>query len=170
MGIDYSTYIGPYVECRFSNKDDIEKRRCCPKKDCKEYGKNLWDEKQKFCNQCGEKITAVEFPVVVGAVDEYEIRMSFNEALHTPMGDELHFWQKENNIHIWMPNQYLKCEEYPRIELEHQQSSIRDIPVELPANQIEAFKIQFEKEIAVLESNYGKENMTFKWGVVYQVH
>lgn len=169
MGIDYSTYIGPYVECRFGKKNDVDKYRCCPTKTCKSYHKKIWGD-HPFCDQCGAKIELTEFPVVVGAVDEYEIRMSFDEALHTPMGDSLHFWQKENNVHIWMPNQHLECEEYPRIKLEHSESSIQEIDPNCPNGQIAAFRNQFKEELAVLESNYGKENMTFKWGVVHQVY
>lgn len=170
MSIDYSTYIGPYVECRFENKETTEKRRCCPTKSCKRFGKEVYEKATKFCDQCGAQIEVVEFPKIVEAVDDYELRMSMDEALHTPMGDELHFWQKENNIHIWMPNRYLKCEDYPRIEVEHRESSIQEIPVELPAAQIAAFKSQFEKELAMLAKEYGDDKMTYKWGVIHQVH
>jgi len=170
MSIDYSTYIGPYVECRFENKNDIEKRRCCPNKDCKEYSKKTYDNKHKFCDQCGTKITIIEFPIIVEAVNDYDLRMEMDEALHTPMGDSLHFWQKENNIHVWMPNQFLECDEFPRVKIDHHESSIQEIPLGMPLGQIETFKRQFEKELALLAQKYGEANMTYKWGVIHQVH
>lgn len=170
MGIDYSTYVGPYVECRFGNKETIENRRTCPNKLCKQFGKEIYENSTKFCDQCGSQIDVVEFHKTVEAVNNYELRMSFNEALVTPLGDGIYFWQKENNIHVWIPNQYLMCDEYPRVKVEHRESSIQEIPIELPAAQIAAFKKQFAKELAVLSEAYGADKMTYKWGIIHQVY
>ena len=169
MGIDYSTYVGPYAECHFSSKDAVDKYRCCLTKTCKLYHNKILHD-YKFCNQCGAKIECAEVPVVVDDVDTEEIRMSFNEVLCTPMGDGLYFWQKKNKTHIWMPNRHLKCDEYPRIELKHRGSSIREIPIDFPRVQLNAFISQFDKELAVLCDKYGAENVKVKWGIVHQVH
>ena len=171
MGIYCLTYIGPYVACGFDNKFDKQQYRCCPNKNCREYHKRVW-QNYFFCPFCGFEIELTEFSISVEGVDKEKIRMvpDFDEALYTPLGDELYLWQKQNNVHIWMPNKHLKCEEYPEIVMDNKQSSIQDIPVELPAKQIEAFKTQFKNALLILERNYGKEKMTYKWGVVHQVH
>lgn len=169
MSIDYSTYIGPYVECNYHLIPSVKKYKSCPTKNCKVYGTQIYSDKS-FCDQCGSKIDLVEFSIEKPSVDADEFRMLIDEKLYNCIGDDLHFWQKNNKKHIWLPNRALNCPEFPLYKIEHEDSSIQELSIDAPIKQLEAFKVQFKNEIEIMESLYGKENVAFKWGFIHQVH
>lgn len=164
MGIDYSIHLGPYVECRTKKKAGTEKRRVCTNEKCKQHDRERYDEKAKFCEECGSKIEKVDFSVEQPAVDRWKISEKIQEAMTWPMGDEMASWMEKNNLHIWITNR-TDC---PHLHFnpKYDPFQMRAVTSEFIEDEIAKFKAYHEKELKVLFKTYGEENCTFKWGLL----
>lgn len=165
MGLDYNTYVGPYVECRFEDKEIIEARRTCTNRECNIHSRLVWDEKTKFCSQCGAAIAPVDFKKIVPAVNDAELQDGeLKNNLRTPCGDQIRDYQQKNHVHLWLSN-LRSC----GISIEYYETSIHEITSNMLDEQIKAFKKQFGKALIVLAKHYGEDNMTFKYGIFHWV-
>ena len=77
MGVDYNTYIGPYIKLIAPTYDSLSKRNSCPNLECTRHGEYL---SQKYCAKCGSEITLQEFIV--------KRRKSMNEFMLEELGEE----------------------------------------------------------------------------------
>lgn len=105
MGIDYTTYMGPHVRAKVTKVPSTEKRRTCSRDSCSQYENRVYDNKTKFCVQCGSPIEDRDFPIQVDSVNIHEVREDLlDEALCPPSGDGFYKWMRENNTHLWLAN------------------------------------------------------------------
>lgn len=56
MGVDLSTYVGPFFQCVPNLTKRQEVKVCCPEPNCQHYERI---SKDKFCPRCGSKIISV---------------------------------------------------------------------------------------------------------------
>lgn len=94
------------------------------------------------------------------------------EALYPALGDQLLLWQKQHNIHLYLPNRDIVYEndECRAVSVQHNEASVHRIDSNIIIEQIWSFSRQFEKEIEVVDSIYGDKNVAVRWGIVHQVH
>ena len=161
------TYIGPFVVCKFNLIDTKEQRLSCPKSDCVKFGATIWQKSRKFCDQCGSEIGMMDFSIKSPSVSIEEIFAEIGDALSCVLDDDLYSYLNKEKVHVWMPNRdfgeklnFLFGGKY------NMDCFIQDIDPEVLPRQIKAFQDQFTKELAVLESKYGKDNIIYKWGVI----
>jgi hypothetical protein len=169
MGIDYTTYMGPHVRCKVTKVSSTEKHRTCSRDSCSQYEQRVYDNKTKFCVQCGSPIEDRDFPIQVDSVDAHEVREDLlDEALTTPSGDYFYRWMRDNNIHIWLANRHVpgarKFSFSPR-------ENTQNVPVtpEMIAVEITAFSDFYEKELVILRQEYGEENVEVLWGLIHYI-
>lgn len=168
MGVDYITYIGPYLECHYINKDNVKKIHCCMNPLCHKY-LTIFDSTNVYCSMCGKMLSVDDHPTDDPNADILEIEVQLQDSICRPLGDEIFDWQNKHHMHIWLINRVLQCVEYPLIILDNECNYVQEIPAEMPMAQMDAFRSQFAKEIETLEGFYGHENMKYKWGIIQQV-
>lgn len=159
MGIDYSTYIGPYVVCAVQRHTTTDTWRSCPLVACVNYGKYM---QPGFCPHCGTQIMDVAFPVVKDTVDDGDIREQIDERLATASGDDYQEWARANSAHLWMPNtggigRHLDSREA---------FSLHRITATDIHNETHAFEGYFAAELAQLRAAYGEAAVSVRWGVI----
>jgi len=168
MGIDYTTYMGPYARCKTSKVPATEKISTCSNEQCKEHPTKIWDKKKKFCEGCGSPIQERDIPIQVDNVNAYELRMSIKESLYDVPGDSWRFWMRENNTHVWLANQRVSGARGFSFDPE---GNIQFIPVtpELMAAEIKLFIEHYTKELDVLRQAYGEDNVEIQWGLIHYI-
>jgi len=169
MGIDYTTYIGPQVRCKTTKIPSTKTIRTCSDTACTLYSSEVYDKQKKFCGQCGSSVEDRELPIEVENVNVHDVRMNLlDEALYDVPGDSFHFWMRDNNVHIWLANHHVPdAREFSFDSKE----DIQYVPMtaELIAKEIEQFSSFYEKEIAILQEEYGAENVEVQWGLVHYI-
>lgn len=166
MGIDYTVHIGPYVECKNERIDIKKTRRACTNEKCKAHKDHVWEMKVNFCSVCGTKIGQVEF-VEKGDkffVDAEEI----GEMLH-----DVRLNQKvKEYVQYWLPNHARpnkKSRDF-NFDPKHDEDFVDEIQADTIAEDLKEFKEQYKDAIAKLVKEYGKDNVTVKWGVIFYSH
>lgn len=159
MSTDYSTYIGPYVQCTVRQIETIEMRRTCPSVSCASHGRTLSAD---FCHVCGGHIRDVAFPVIVDAVDTYDLQEAIDERLADVSGDAYSEWSRENKAHLWKPNigdvgRHLDSREPFALH--------RITPTDMH-DELHAFEEYFAPELATLRTAYGEAAVSVYWGII----
>lgn len=169
MGIDYTTYMGPHVRAKVTKVPSTEKRRTCSRDSCSQYENRVYDNKTKFCVQCGSPIEDRDFPIQVDSVNIHEVREDLlDEALCPPSGDGFYKWMRENNTHLWLANRHVPGARKFRFSPREDDQQISITP-EMIEKEITAFSDHFEKEIAILKQEYGDENVSVHWGLIHYI-
>lgn len=170
MGIDYTTYHGPYARCKTTKVESAKTKRTCSRESCSQYEREVYDKNTKFCVQCGSTIQDRQVLVLVDNVSAHEIRETLlAEALVTPGGDSFSVWMRDNNTHLWLANRRppdaRKWSFYPRETIQH-----TPVTPDLIAAEIEQFNTFFEKELTLLRQEYGEDNVVVEWGLIHYIH
>lgn len=148
MGIDYNTYVGPYLKVKNLPKTSTETYHTCVNKKCDNHKKDLYSQ---FCSSCGSKveemIRSCENTVFVEPTDSFKLH-------------EITFYDSENYDYFIPNDGKLGLWADGRTELE--------IPIKnnTPENELEKFKSRFKKEISILHKEYGENLIEVKWGVL----
>lgn len=113
----------------------------------------------------------MEFPKTAEAVDTWQISEKFDEELYLPMGDEFHFWMRDNNTHFWLPNRHRPDQENKRKYSFDPKDGIQraEITPESMQEEVQEFTDQFQDAIALLRREYGEENVSIKWGLIHYI-
>lgn len=164
MGIDYSTYIGPYFECKTSEVEKESSVRSCTNTDCTEYKKQVWDGVTKFCPRCGTKIGKVPVMVKRENVDDEDIREKTKERISTPCSN---CGEYVKGATLWYPNIKGSPGEHFDPKEDTYQYEIGDNDVKQAKKDMLE---QFSNEYKVLCEAYGKENVEVKYGVLHQIY
>lgn len=165
MSLDYSVYVGPYVECKIGMKKSLKKTRVCPNTKCLIRNSN---PNTKFCPDCGFGIVETTEEIEVEEVCLWDIREALHDTLIFPFGDSARDVMIKKRCHVYIPNvSYLEDRKHsfdPKYELRWSSFKPEDIDEE-----INLFLVRFKNEMLVLNKNYGAENIEVKWGVVNDI-
>lgn len=169
MGIDYTTYIGPHVRCKTKKVPSTKRIRTCSDATCKSYASQVYDDKKKFCEQCGAPIEDRDLLIEVDNVLAGEVRMDLlGESLYDVPGDYFHFWMRDNNVHIWLAN--VRVPDTRKFSFDPEED-IQYVPMnaELIVKETDQFSSFFEKELTILREEYGAENVEVQWGLIHYI-
>lgn len=98
MGIDITTYLGPYLECKSSRMKVHEKYRACDNEKCSHYHKEVGNYRpQRFCPDCGSKIEEIE----KDSINTDEVAQKLKEVLYH--AHRLEEFLKGGPFYIWLP-------------------------------------------------------------------
>ncbi len=168
MGIDRTTYLGPYILCKVTKVPSTMKVFTCSKSDCKKYEYSFYPvDKRKFCETCGSAILGREKPIEIDSVDCHELQMVIKENLMTAYGDYMRSWMRDKNVHIWIANQSVP--EVRKFYIDRDQDNVTEINLKMITDESNRFAEFFEKEIVALCDQYGRDNMEYKWGVIHMI-
>jgi hypothetical protein len=170
MGVDYTTHIGPFVECHTFKKDSVEKYRGCDNRICGEYHERVYNE-IIFCSRCGSKIEEVSIPKKENKISIQEVIEEMDENLMPPFGDYMCDWMAENDIDLWLPNKGRPDKGARKFSFDpHDGIQFAVMNEKMIWGEISEFTNQFRKELSVLRRHYGVENVTVKWGLIHMIH
>lgn len=151
MGMDIRIEIGPYIEViGKATISTVKVKRICP---------NHPGQKQdnaKFCPTCGTEIQNVDY-TETKALDPLAV-------LWRADGFEDSFWSPEGMEDILLPTdnvpKQFKCDaEYGgTVDLRLSENRMND--------QIQWMEETYKTELAFLIQNFGRENVSVKWGVI----
>lgn len=161
-----TTYFGPYVCCRTSKIQSSAKINTCSYETCEEYPNKVWSKERKFCNKCGSPIQNREVTVEIDNVNYSNLQEKILEALCVVPGDNFHFWMRDNNSHIWIANRRNpNARNYFGAIPEHMSHPI-NVTAKLITDDLEEFRKFYNKELDVLNKNYGEENVDVQYGII----
>lgn len=164
MGIEYRTYVGPYVRCVVGTAEVEKSRRACLTQGCQNHQRDNAGRDSAFCSLCGSPIGLVPYTVVELAVDEWDVRDALNERLATPSGDGYSFWARDEYAHLWIPNVSTPGRDYSLDE--RADFALMEITPEQALEERAAFTVQFQPELTVLRATYGADAVSIHWGII----
>lgn len=160
MSIDYGIYVGPYVRCVTEQVEATKERRACTNVKCEKQLGGVGD--YVFCPRCGSPVGLVPYVEKADAVDQWEVRESFNDELADPSGDGYLKWARENGAHLWVPNTITPWRD---CHLEaHSDFNLVEITARQVSQELTAFATQFATEIGILHERYSR--VTVHWGII----
>ena len=166
MGLDYTTYIGPYVRCKTKKVASAKKISTCSNADCESYCNEYWViTNKKFCDTCGSPIQDRMLPIEVANVNAAEVQLDFlKDALCFVSGND---FESMKGDHIWLSNRRMPdgTRDYSFDSRECNQHALID--AELIENEKHQFAAFYEKEIFILGEKYG--NIEVEWGLIHHI-
>lgn len=162
--IDYSVYLGPYLECEYELVETQRFKKVCCTEDCPTYNSPTSDPDKNFCGICGQALIHIPEAIEEPNVDDWQLIEDIDEALFTI---PLEYIELGKPVHIWIPNIHRDA---PR---EFTIDPIRDYQVahivaDMIYNEIAWLLDSFAKEIAVLQERYKRCSAT--WGIIVYAH
>ena len=168
MGVDFSTYIGPYVRCVNPFERRLCKRRACSTHECENFGNPYKVSNQKFCSECGSEVRDdIEVPEECQRVDSYMVLEDLEESFYMP-GVSYGDCPFEAGVDIWIPN-----DRFDGVNTKHYNSrdgGIFEVTQDITTEQIGSLIASARDRLAVIERHYGKENVSIHWGVISYAH
>lgn len=171
MGIDYTTNLGPYVECK-TEMVDIEKTiRACTSWKCGLYEHRVSDTDTQFCIRCGSPIGLVPHIEKINKVDTEDVIDEMDDALMIPGGDDFYNWSEKYAVDLWLPNGYRPNEKVRIFSFDPMESiQYAEITHEMIDVEITEFNNQYSKSLDILRKHYGSEKVTVKWGLIHTIY
>lgn len=156
MSVDYTSYVGPYIQVHNPKKPSTEEFHTCPNKKCRNHGVSIGN---KFCEICGTEIKLVAFPCEKPV--DFDIYQEFDDRVCHAFSE-------------WKPKEY---QDYlfvignrkgsPGRSFDPiQDSYIEDLTKLNTAEELLAFMKMFSKEITRLKEVFGNDAVQVKWGVL----
>ena len=154
--IDYTVYVGPFLECEYAVGEVTCYFKACPNQECSLH--RLRSGVQ-FCPSCGTRIESLPEIKRQSIVDRFELIDEIEEALF-PISLE---YIELPLVHIWVPNVTRNA---PREFSFTPQFDCQVTPIVDGQKDIEEdwFKSTFSEEIQLLEKHYEKCNV--RWGIL----
>jgi hypothetical protein len=149
MGLDLNMHIGPYLEVKGVKIVKTVKKVY----QCSQLHSN--NESNKFCPLCGRQLDFFNIER-----EEYKTPFHLFNDIYGYDDNQLYFFDEKSIAisKVDYPNQIFISDEYI-VDLTNSQSIIDE--------QITWFKKYFFKEIEFFNENFGKENVSVKWGFIY---
>ena len=164
MGIDYNVYVGPYIIADIFPQEVTKQKKSCPNEECKKY--KQWAS-NGFCSSCGSKVQLVSYP----EMDNVPLNWKLTEERTDQEADEFNNYLncmnacEDDSFDCYIPNQRLKGVPDRKTYVDPRYESVfQELDADVIEKEKEALKATFEKQIAMLESWHGKENVHIKWG------
>jgi len=162
MGIDYNVYVGPYALCQNELVDKETTRLSCPNKDCCRYNRRPLD-KQKFCTQCGTKISEIPTTIKQLRVKSWEMFDDLQEHLWL-LGDD--FKDTPEHSEIWRSNMKGIGKRFdPKYDEYVRPLGVCDPEMD-ELQEIAAFEEQAAESLKQLREAYGEDNVKITWGII----
>ena len=166
MGVDYSAYVGPYVEATNSEAMLTIEKQCCTNDSCSKY--KITDRMKpddKFCSTCGSVIGPMSVSKKGQQVCEWEdVRCRWeDEDRMTTAGSE---GDLRPNTVIYIANQ----EGYGYYLDVKYNCKLIDMGEIDTVKEIRRFEGNYADEIAVIRDAYGEENVKIKYGAMNWMH
>jgi len=165
MSLDYTTYLGPYLQCKVSKTDSMTTRRTCTNSACPNQNGHM---NSKFCYECGSPIGDVGFIVKANKVDSGDIREAIHNDMCPPGGEYFYKLSRDQGIDIWIGNLYRTKNSRP-FSFDREESQLIPIGAGVMKGEIDEFVAQYAKQIEVIEKAYGKDNVELKWGLIHYI-
>jgi hypothetical protein len=156
MGMDYTTYIGPYIEVDNPPADTMVDIQACTNPKCSLYGD---ETTSKFCSECGIKVGThskqITRPINFYVMDETNGRLA--EA-----------YLEVNGKNFYYPNvktPFQKWDYDPISEVFWRELEDRDL-----RGDILAFKLKFHNDVKKIEERFGTKAIKLHYGVLSYAH
>lgn len=156
MGLYYTLYTGPYVECKTHMIDGSEIRYGCQKVRCKVSRKLARYKNYDFCSCCGSEIKEINWPIKIKAVNDRDFE--FNGEELCSLSSE--FLSRDVLTDIWQPNISFLDRDTHRSDL----PSIQTVYAELIVEECNKFIKKFQPQLDLLRKKY--DSVIVKWGVI----
>ncbi len=168
MGIDYTVYVGPFLKCKNAKVDGERTITACTKKSCKKHKDEIWDDKKKFCEECGSPIDKVQIKVKEDRVDTDPCQEGIDEDLIPYHLDA----KNAKGFDIWIGNMGRKDKDARKFSFspKYDGEQCEEITPEMMAEEIKDFQEQYKTAIKTITDLYGKENVQLKWGVIHEIN
>jgi len=166
MGLSYSLYIGPYIQCtEIATPYEINKRACWNRQ-CSQAEQSVWDNEKLFCSKCGNAIENKKISKVGNQCREAweDMVTEYKEHLY-PVNSP----QKSNHI-IMVPNIQMKTISRSLAFNTRSDSINVEVTPQSITDELKNFKTEMNSEIAIVEKYWGKENVTIKWGIIHEIN
>lgn len=160
MSTYQSVYVGAIALCKATISYEVEPILGCKK--CNRELDRYLSKLNAFCEKCGTKLEVVsEFKHEVG-MDACAISAKCGERLFSPE------YAYPKDIHYYIPNKKTKAK--LSSDLFNEGGSFLEILSSSKEECIRAMYNDFKNELEILEKEYGKENVSIKFGcLVYSV-
>lgn len=153
MGINYNTFVGPYIEVYNPMKDTVEEYHTCPNKKCKNHGAYIGDG---YCSKCGRSI-------------ERQTRPSKNK-IEFDCYEELESNSLYEVLTEYKPDGKIDCQYFIDgsigISMDGYHSNVSEISSESIVEQLDKINKKLKNDICKLQKVFGKDNVKIKWGVL----
>jgi hypothetical protein len=160
MSVDYTTYVGPYLECKVETAQKPHKISSCTNEKCKEYERELWNRK-KFCDNCGTQIGEITIMRTESKVSQMEVQEEIEE--------DLYCVNRLAEEDIWMANKGRQDKNARRFHLDHTEGA-EEITHDMMVAETAEFIDQYRHALSVVRKRYNPENVYIKWGIVNSTH
>jgi hypothetical protein len=157
MSIDYTVYIGPYVQCKVSKEKVNHEVRVCPNQSC-EQSKLNFPPNVSFCPSCGSKVKSKTISKEHDSQHPYDIAREFNEDLNN------HYFE-EPGYHYFFQNSNIKWKGRKLQFDPEDEEFIQDFAEVSRELEIHTFSQVFKEAIDILIKHYGAGNVAIKWGI-----
>lgn len=158
MSTDYSTKIGTYIKVHNPYVDDTESYRGCNNVTCRKYLQGVYSE---FCPDCGIVITKIS----------KQIKKQRKFDVYGETNGKLCEEHRE-----YKPIGYTECNFFvPNVigygqSIDNKNDAVTyEITSEIIQESINKFKIDFAKEITIIENFFGKDAVEIKYGVICSI-
>lgn len=168
MSVDYSVYVGPYLECKTKQVPTTLNITSCVNHECPNYRVRLMGEQPPYCPHCGDEIGSYATSVMREEPDNTDLYEDekFQEIFDFLHGDVADRLQNTRNVHIYVPNE-IRAPGFtfdPRGEFDVRELNPKSLVYD-PAR----WKAQVDGTSAfkkLVQMYGGFENVVFKWGVI----
>lgn len=164
MGLNYTTYVGPYISCKTSKVPSTKTVFGCPTPGCQP---NTLYQSTSFCPVCGSKIEKKEQNCEIDNVNHQEVQEQLKESICVVPGDYFCYFMREKNVHLWIANKRITNRSF-----EHDSKDGIDLfPIneDLIDSEKKLFLDFYQKELLFLNEQYGEENVDVQWGLIHYV-
>lgn len=168
MGIDVTTYLGPYFECKVERTTRVSSYRGCPTPGCRLCAKEV-GESTIYCSRCGSGIVTLSKSACVDAIDWDEVREALHDSFYLAMGDDLGRWMRDEGVHIWIENRDIR--ESGGKSFDPCSHSIwYVVDAETLTRETIRLHEKCKIELEILRKFYGEDNVKIKWGLLSMIH
>lgn len=162
MGISYHVTLGAYFECKTKEVKESQKYRACGGEDCSQRKQDVWDNKKKFCSECGGAIKDLTRTVRAPAVDPYDVSVeALKESIYHADLDEK--FTDGEVIHRYLSNRGIAHEMWdPHCTA----NFVKEFDGEEAQTDMDALEAGHKNDFNYLMSVYGDDNVRIKWGLI----
>ena len=166
MSIDYTTYLGPLVACKFEMVDAEYTVTACLNPSC---GQEFPFTTPTFCDKCGSKIGQVSRTKKVPSVDQWSVKKPVAWRLMMPGGECYCDWSRTTMKHIWFASRTFASRTFGFVDFDPKQEDwlCETITSGQITKMLEEFNTHCRVELNLLRDLYGAANVEVLWGLVH---
>ncbi len=159
MTIDYSVYLGPYLECEYIIVEAWGFHKVCVNIFCYRCN-DVVTPVDRFCYACGEPLGSISKTIKKLSVDSWNVEDEIDCALHTVSTECI---KLDKPLHFWIPNLHRGAQRKFWVNPISEQL-VAEIDHEMVLSEKLWLIDAFRKEIAILQKWY--KQCKIKWGLI----